>query len=253
MVVKDIFAVRLVNATNKEAFPEHTDADGMFYAEVEPSVNFYIEIEILAGSNRQRKVKIVHTVDGKDLGYTKIKRTNRPSAYFAGLRSHYNGVTTNKALSFDNPRLTMVASHEAAGQKPSLGSVKIDIYEALAIGAPVEEDQPAHNHGFASIEAGKLCASLTQGEKKKILRSGEGDYAETKLSKSPVQKHERGQLLESIRINYGTTVGLIQAGLFAQPSGRKKERTEDDPIDTKTVCRKRVKKEPVVKKRACLF
>ena len=66
MVRKGNFEIRLIDA--KVPFKEHHH-DGKIYAEVEPNVEYFIQVR----SHQKKKVLFYHEVDGKELGYQSKK------------------------------------------------------------------------------------------------------------------------------------------------------------------------------------
>ena len=68
MVVAGNYSVRLVNAETKEAFKEHKAPDGKIYAEIEPGVDYFIEIEVVGGDPGHVSYWN-STVDGKEFSY----------------------------------------------------------------------------------------------------------------------------------------------------------------------------------------
>lgn len=211
MVVVGNFSARIVNAEDKKAFKEHTGPGKKTFAEVEPAVEYFIEIEVVGGDPGSKYI-FKFSVDGCSLGYH-IPMSVNAGKSFAGSWSRDGGVGTNRAFKFQRPAFTQTGKAVGGFSDGLMGHIEIDIWEAIASGTYTPED-----FSMKSIETATISSGISHGQTKKVLRSGEGSTTLTKTFKSTVQtKYVYGKRLETIAINYCTALGLIHAGVLDKP------------------------------------
>ncbi|CAB9506088.1 expressed unknown protein [Seminavis robusta] len=102
MVVVDNFSFQLVNAETKEPFKEHTGADGKVYAEVEPDIDYFMQIKV-SSSDSSTEYCAKYIVDGKMLTVTQhfhFEPKNLDKTLIHGLWSRENDTETHQALKF---------------------------------------------------------------------------------------------------------------------------------------------------------
>ncbi|CAB9503115.1 expressed unknown protein [Seminavis robusta] len=209
MVVVGNYSVRIVNAETKEPFKEHKGPDGKIYAEVEPDVEYFIEVDVIGGGKNSMACFEFH-VDGEKLPYRTISNETHGKSY-KGVWSCVNGVDKMQAFAFKRPVLT--DSKGSSGPPGALiGDVQVDVSEAIYAGTCTRPDYKSD-----SLQAASVSSSLTNVQTKKVLRSGTGSVAETSARSIKVTSvYSPGVLLESITIHYCTALGLIHAGVFGK-------------------------------------
>ena len=213
MVVVGNFSACIVNAEDKKAFKEHTGPGGKTFAEVEPGVEYFIEVEVIGGDPNSRYY-FEFSVDGRSLGYHKLMRINAGKG-IAGSWSRVGGVSTHRAFKLQRPVFSHTSESVCGFNDGLMGDVKITISEATASGTYTQSDWSGK-----SIETATISSGISHGQTKKVLRSGEGS---TTLTTTPgnstiYTKYVHGKLLETITINYCTALGLIHAGVLDKPN-----------------------------------
>lgn len=223
MVVIGNYSASIVNAETKVAFQEHNHRNGKTYAEVEPCVDFYIEINIVGGNDN---IYCVPHVDGQKLKYC-ITRHPSHDAYHAGLWSRSKGVSKMRAFSFQKPTFKNEdgsTSNSAPGDG-LMGTIQVDFYEAVYLGishhsqGDYSNDVQEDNVSPTSVLS---KSDLSFKQTKKVLRSGGGSHSESTQCSShggPTHKYGPGKLLQSITVHYCTALGLIYAGVLPPPPG----------------------------------
>jgi len=214
MVVIGDYSVRLVEAETKVAFKEHDGPGGKTYSEVEPGVNYLIEVDVVGGSPSTMHM-FDFTVDDKILGYN-IFRSLGSENYYCGLFSRQDGVENMRAFSFQRPSFANGSGDSASVSGGLMGQVTIDISEAVYAGI---ETRAQTDFSGSAMSPASVTADLTHAQTKKVLRSGEGSYCESKKATKigARAKYVRGPRLESVTINYCTALGLVKAGVLAKP------------------------------------
>lgn len=208
MVVIGDYSVRLVDAETKEPFKEHQGPGGTTFAEAEPDIDYLIEIEVVGGSPSQWR-RFEFSVDGKALGYASHSACGRAKQY-KGIWSREDGQEHVRALKFSRPSISKGGSSVPGGL---MGQVTVDISEAVYAGTRIPT-----NFSGACMSPTSVNADLTHAQTKKVLRSGQGSYCESKkASTAAAASYVRGYPLQSITINYCTAMGLIKAGVLASP------------------------------------
>ncbi|CAB9521718.1 expressed unknown protein [Seminavis robusta] len=207
MVVAGNYSVRIVNAETKEPFKEHTGPDGKVYAEVEPDMEYFIEVEVVGGDPASSRSQYNISVDGKKLPYCGHAKSFGKK--YKGNWSRVNGVETTQAFVFQRPEFS-----ERKGSSPGalMGDIKLEFYEAIYSGtrSKLKDVKPD------SFQADSVSSSLTHRQTKKVLRSGTGSVVETKTRNKVRKTYSKGAFLESITIHYCTALGLVHAGVFGK-------------------------------------
>ena len=168
MVQIGAFTVNLVRADTKEVFKEHTGPDNNVYAEVEPGVDYFVQVESTRGL-----VSIMTKVDGVDLGYSKNFEgpTNGVPGYF-GSWELLNGESKTTALRFNKAAR---ATKEEGQTNPSMvtGKVEVDFYERGADRGPVVRQYVEPKQLSSDMKvSGKKC--VLSGNGSQVLKEGEG-------------------------------------------------------------------------------
>jgi hypothetical protein len=221
MVIVGDYSIRLVEAKTKVPFKEHLGPDGAIYAEVEPDLEYYVEIEIVGGDPATWSVFEL-TIDGKKLKYHSF-HLKSDGKIFKGLWSREKHIVTKRAFAFHRP--TVVNTCNSGAFKDWAGKVKVDVSQ----GIPTRKKR----HTTVSADSIEPASSINprqamnMGSNRKFLRSGEGKHTETtRLRSNGVLSYKRGRLLESETIYYCTTPGLIHAGILIKPHAISVDETE---------------------------
>ena len=217
MVIVGNYSIRLVEARSKEPFKEYLGPDGAIYAEVEPGLEYFVELEIVGGDPAAWSVFEL-TIDGKKLKYHSFHLKSDGKIY-KGLWSRQQSIVTKRAFSFQCPSTDLkgcAANADAELMKVWTGQVKVDISQ----GIPTKQKRKT----TVSADSIEAAASINPGHAMsitsmhKLVRSSQGSYTETtRLKSHGIVSYMRGKLLESETINYCTTLGLIHAGILVKP------------------------------------
>jgi hypothetical protein len=219
-----------VDAATKLPFKEHTK-DGNVYVEVEPDAEYFIK---LAKKEKTRSKWLKLAADGTDLGYhVRYLKNGYRSEGLYGLRSVANGIRTRTALKFvEPPRANKGKTGQGASVLLPMGSVELDVYKVVSVG------YRKYERSSKSVQAVTMSAwddFSHDSEAKKLLRSAQGTTTLMKASKAPAKRkvYERGYLVDTIVLHYGTAAGLLKAGVLenrraaVQPPVAKKQKCGD--------------------------
>jgi hypothetical protein len=247
MVVRGGVTIELVDAAAKIPFKEHTK-DGEVYVEVEPDAEYFIK---LAKNEKTRSKWLELTADGTDLGYyVEYLKDGCHSEGLYGLRSVANGIESDIALKFVEPPRAKKGKVVGTGASvlPPMGSVKLDVYKVVSGGyrkiekrskSEAKEIQPVTMSAWDDLTVSDDI------EAKKLLRSAKGTTTLTWGRKAPAKTpddrasrerrkvYERGDLVDTIVLHYGTAAGLLKAGVLetrrgaVQPPVAKKQKCAD--------------------------
>ncbi|CAB9509812.1 expressed unknown protein [Seminavis robusta] len=215
MVLIRNFSIQLVNAATKVPFKEHFH-DGKVYAEVEPGVEYYIEVEVMGMNNKAQPFLIDYIVDGTKLGY-KTSLCEANGKYYAGLSSRSSeGRSTMRALALHRPPLVHTNMPTSAVE----GTVVVDIQQALASGRQWYGQGTGHTMVAPKVVSANLTLSGPNNTSQRgaavvdVLRSGCGTYAETKVNDGVFPTYLEGKHTERVTIHYCTSLGLTKAGVI---------------------------------------
>ena len=239
MVTSHSVSVSLVDAQTREPFKEHQTSDGKVYAEVEPKVEYFIQVK---NESLEETVVGEMAVDGMDLGYKFYLRAGNQERY--GIWSRKDGVSKDIALRFKR-QSAMTSSSSDDGFWT--GSVEVKLFKA---GSP-------YMTPYKDVESKWTESTIhpppTNQLKKKGVNSSEGSTVleqRVDSEKESFRFFEKGPLITSIKLHYCTAVGLIYAGILPKPPLLEFHRmmrpwTEEDLEDDGD--RRHLKVKPVVK------
>jgi hypothetical protein len=201
--------VELVSADSKVKFQEHTK-DGKTYVEVEPEAEYFIHVAAEAGPLLKAKI----LVDGKWLGYnTYIKnRANEKEKKVMGLWSTDGIASTHTALMFAKAKVFNHSTNDEPQDKPFwTGNVQVQIFEITDTGKT--QTRKASQNKWDGGDVGFVIGQTDP--KKKGIMTTKGNFVSESTKYTGVhRKYKKGRLLETIQLNYCSTVGLIVAGVL---------------------------------------
>ena len=210
MVQIGAFTVNLVRADTKEVFKEHTGPGPGVYAEVEPGVDYFVQVASTRGF-----VIITSKVDGVDLGYW--KNFTQPGNGYFGSWELTNGESKTTALRFNSAAR---ASKQEGGQANSsmlTGKVEVNFYERGAdLGAVVGDVVP------------KQLSSDMKVSGKKCVLSGNGSHVHKDGFLGGRCNYQLGGLLCTITLHYCTAVGLILNKILDAPPSSQQPESNDE-------------------------
>jgi hypothetical protein len=231
MVQQGDFLVEIVEAESKVSFKEHTrSTDGKVFAEVEPDIEYFVHIK-RTGENDYKGdvVSASILVDGQDMGVSYPWSKGRRHSLYAGLWKCKDGVATTTALKvFEPPQ--RVKGSSTQGRNYVTGKVEVQIFERIFSGTYYQLSEEKHSTEFKNCRVLE-CSKSDRKKDKKLLRSkvGSTEVTET-FSPGRQPQYHRGKLLDTITLQYCSTVGLIEVGILQRPAswGPKRRRPCSD-------------------------
>jgi len=209
MVRQGWFEIELINAETKIPFKEHTHTDGRTYAEVEPDTDYFIRIR----SHNLEVAVVTLTVDGKDIGY--VQSTAKSHGWVErGLLNRQNGIQSFKALRFNKlyNRKNQVGDDEYEGHWT--GSVELKVYKYVQL----NEYASLHDSNSSwTPNAEAVLDGLNMSSNKKACNTVQGKTQTAGSKVSSHKRYTRGAHLETIKLYYCSTVGLIAARVLKPP------------------------------------
>ena len=218
MVRKGKFHLRLVPADANNPFLEHTRSDGKVFAEVEPNVEYWVQVK----SDDPRKVIATFEIDGKDLGYeTYFNHCGHRSKWHdRGLWNRQDAQDSFTALKFNNlfrRRDLNNTQHESTKDNDGhwTGTVKVTFYEYIELDgyyqqgdfqSPWKSDTEGILKGLDVTKNKKACNSVG-GTAKSDLGSVAGKQ----------RNRRKGAILATLTLHYCSTLGLIYANVLQPP------------------------------------
>jgi hypothetical protein len=230
MVRQGDFIVEIVEAESKTPFKEHTrKSDGTVFVEVEPNIEYFVHIKragdmVCSGQS----VFATPSIDVQKMGARYPWDKGSRHSVHAGLLKHnsQDGVTITRALQVFEPaqRINNLSAH---GSNYVTGKVEVQISERFFSGK--HETSRSSSGTFQQCNVLE-CSGTDRKKDKKLLRSRAGFTAETKISHTgskPV--YNAGKLLDTITLQYCSTVGLIEVGVLERPASWGKKRPHSSP------------------------
>ena len=211
MVRRGLYQIELIDAETKIAFKEHQHLDGRMYAEVEPDIDYFLNVR-----NHSNDMTVIFqcSVDGKELGYSQVIS---PGCDWEeqGLYNQQNGAGYHKSLRFNKLiNQDQVGDHEYAGHWT--GCVEIKVYEHVEM----NEYETSIREDTASSwtpNADHILEGLNMSSKKKACNTIKGETRTAVREFGLYKKFRCGSLLSTIKLYYCTTVGLIYAKVLVEP------------------------------------
>ena len=131
-----------------------------------------------------------------------------------------DGEETFRALKFVK---ASVLNSQGGSGKPWTGFIEVKFSEALEDGIRMQKDHAGSWQATATQKGRRTAKTWVPsmgGDKKKGVRSRGGTSATTVATKRHRRMHYRsGAVLKQIRLQYCTTVGLIENKLLPKPPG----------------------------------
>ncbi|CAB9527494.1 expressed unknown protein [Seminavis robusta] len=208
MVLVGNYSVQLVHAKTKEPFKEHLGPDGVMYAEVEPGMDYFVELQVVGGDPKATSFFRL-TVDRQRLNYGSFYRMSSGKQY-KGLVYREKGVSVKRAFSFQKCSAKNSGKDDDGAPEVTIGDVMVEISEAIR--SQEKTRKPEFWYQPMTPQP-----SLSQSGCNKALRSKEGYHAEQQSVQLYGYSYKPGKLLETVTIKYGTAWGLMRAGVLARP------------------------------------
>ena len=202
------FTVELVHADTYVSFKEHVGSGGKVYAEVEPGMEYFIQIKV--DDPDKKAFRSGFKVDGEDLGYIADSTGGNGDSLF-GLWARQDNKDTMTALRFAMPQ----ARPKRDGEEPSFGSVKVTFVEIFLKEGTTE----VVDHVNSWVGGKKPVGAAISERHDKAVISGEGWRSiSNQHSGEPRKKYDAGKTVATIELHYCTAFGLISAGVLPKPS-----------------------------------
>jgi hypothetical protein len=236
MVTQGKFSVQIINAETNVKFQEHVDPmDMKTYVEVEPDVEYYIEV---SGTNSMDAL-VTAEVDKVSVGYCTQLPAHSQGPKRIGCRNAKGDIAAFRFRKTLVERPDDDSDDDGTEKKSSLqktwtGTVKVKVYVCLL------NHENQDSTGGQSWHKGEVGATLgvTPLNQKKGVYSDVGSTLEQNVNWN--RRFKYGTMLEEINLMYCSTVGLINFGLLPQPT---LAMAADD--DTSVRVGKRAKKEKI--------
>ncbi|CAB9516857.1 expressed unknown protein [Seminavis robusta] len=210
MVVIDNYSVRLVHAETKEPFKEHSGPDGKVYTEVEPDVEYFIQVAVVG--TMDEVFLFDYFVDGQELSYNTACELGDGYQY-CGILSIEKGISKMQALCFRRPPRNLLIQNQDTNDDTThawMGEIQVDVSKAMEGEMLPIEQVPADTVDVEAVDAGGITEN-------KVLRSGQGSYSHVQEAPSEAPHYGTGEFLQTITIHYCTAVGLIHVGVLPKP------------------------------------
>jgi hypothetical protein len=222
MVKQSDFTVRLVEANSKQPFKEHYH-NGKVYVGVKPDLEYYISIK-KTETSIQAPIVLNIVVDEKEMNYVlqyPWPEPLYPPGLYVGVRYRSRDVVTMKALKFEKPRVVSDGTTSISGS--FMGTIKIHVHQGIFEG--MKKKRRAHSNKQGNISSAIDSSIVGHRKRKKVLRSTEGDVSYSKQCRGkPCMHYRKGDLIDTITLNYCAAEGLVEAGVLSQPSSDSFER-----------------------------
>ena len=227
MPTKGKFSVELINAATKEAFLEF-DAKGKgkrgvdAYVEVEPNAEYFLRMK----NNYSRfKVELSFKVDGVDLNYT--HSLNPGETHDCGLYSYdeAEATSTHTSLKFDkifrqreqqqcsNPDPEEDNEKQYTWFSSDIGTVEVTFYREISSKGSYKMNT---TKPISFVENPQNEDDQLNNSRKRV-KSNSGKKLKSSHDDGMRDKSKRGRKLETIKVRYCSTVGLIENGVLPEP------------------------------------
>jgi hypothetical protein len=207
MVKQGRFTVELVSADSKVKFQQHTK-DGKTYVEVEPEAEYFVRVAAEPAPLVRGRID----VDGKSLGY-KFGISTRVKDKEKGLRGLYS-----TALMFAKAKVVNHSTNDEPQDAPApfwTGNEQVQIVEEFDTGKTHTSSRKASQNKWDGGEDNVGFVIGQTDPKKKGIMTTKGNFVSESTKYTGVhRKYKKGRLLETIQLNYCSTVGLIVAGVL---------------------------------------
>jgi len=209
MVRQGWFEIELINAETKIPFKEHTHTDGRTYAEVEPDTDYFIRVK----SHNLEMAVLTFSVDGKDLGY-KSPMHKSHGWRESGLWNRQDGSDSYNALRFNKlyNRRNQIGDDEYEGHWT--GSVELKVHKYVELN---EYGSLTDSKSSWTPNAEAVLDGLNMSSNKKACNTVQGNIQTAGKKVSSYKLYTRGDHLETIKLYYCSTVGLIAAKVLKPP------------------------------------
>ena len=218
MVRKGNFELRLIYEDTKVPFKEHAHTDGKVYAEVEPNVEYYLQIR----SHHPKGVVFKYEVDGKDLGHSYHIKRGQHDWFTEGLFNRQEDEEYGSALKFNS--LYRRPNHGEDSDTTDnycnwTGFVTLKAYEYISAGNKYHEKEDFESSWHPDTEAIEKGLNMSKHEKACYSVEGLSKTKKQQDVKKIIRMYKVGNLLESVTLHYCSTVGLIAAKVLTPPTG----------------------------------
>ena len=213
MPTKGNFSVELVDANTKVAFKEFPGSNGVdAYVEVEPNLEYFVQDK---SDYPKGYILAEIQVDGVHLGYI-CSNLEEGKIYKFGVWS-YNAITSqsvNTALQVHKAvsHSALVHSEDVTETKSDVGMVEVLLYEDIQLEGNNQMEDVVLKFAGTSPVIDSQHHTYT-----KHLKSLSGEKQEFDHDNGIRRNYKRGNKLDSIKVRYCSTVGLIENGVLPKP------------------------------------
>ncbi len=203
------YSLQLIDAITKEPFKEHPGKNGMnSYFEVEPGVEYFMKFQ----NHSSQTVLLEFKVDGEELGYQGCCSRGTSEEYGLWSFDKNDQQTLMKALKLQKIITRPGDSKDDENQGGNTGVVEVSIYEKIDL------DGYYYMNNSSSKFTGTTEVHDTDVDgTKKRLKSEHGSTKRIKTDDGRRRNRKKGKKLETIKVKYCSTVGLIIDGVLPKP------------------------------------
>jgi hypothetical protein len=240
MVTQGDFTVQIINAETNLPFKEHVHKkDGKVYVEVEPDVEYYIQIK----ARNTIDALVTAAVDDVNIGYNSCLPAYSESSVRLGCRNDSGDI----AAFYFRKTLVQHADDVANDERTRTwtGTIQASFYKRIPNPLAKIFGPTSGGNGWHKGNVGATMGVTPLNQKKGVY----SDEGESKLQRNVQWSNEytKGEKLAEINMMYCSTVGLILFGLLPSPNAprftneaedqtghnraTKRSRTDADPVD----------------------
>lgn len=209
MVREGDLIIELVEANTKTPFKEHLK-DGKVYVETEPDIDYFIHLRNSWRPDQIHEVLLLYpSVDGHSLGYHIPVHSDKVHDVFLGLWKRENGMVTHTALRFN--KVVFGARVGRVEENKDAGKIEFEVH--------VGHSPSTHVAADCKDLSGLSCPNLVQRgsknlDKKLCSSEGTASIVSTIGNAAVYTRYKKGELLYTIKLQYCSAVGLIDAGVL---------------------------------------
>ncbi len=216
MPTKGSFKVELIEATTKSPFKEHPGRNGMeSYFEVEPGLEYFIQVT----NGSDETVFSTYKVDGVKLNHKSTLKPHTTKEEGLWTYDAFSSSSSTKALRFHKAFVCNsrnIHEYDKDYDNNEVGVIEVSFFEKIYLDgyyyvSSSRRDCKYFGGGTAEVNVEHV------GVSKKFLKSEVGCTETKKHDDGRRKKFRVGANLQTIKIKYCSTVGLIVDGVLSKP------------------------------------
>lgn len=202
--------VQLIHAETDTKFQQHTK-DGRTFCEVEPNVDYWIQVTLRPSVSVGKTYLVSISVDGQKLGYYIPFSDNNFYPTRHGIFKKVNGHGIKQALHFAVPYRIDSADELCLDDLLSkLGKIEVDVTEGIYLGYFTDAND------FDTFREEKNSKITISKDASKVVRSS-GGQATKRTPLSNQHHYAHGAFCERLALYYCCTPALQDLGILHKP------------------------------------